>query len=278
MSEPVIDGRTALLRQVVIDLAVIGVVGLVLAFLGPFGTFASPFGLRLIYWLGLSLTGYACFRPITGLVTRWGARLGLPEVPLLVAACLVASVPMTAVVLATGQLPAAPRWPTLSEAIAQYGLVLVIGSAVTVLFHILSERSGTAASTPAIGTPTPDAPGPSAVEEARFLARIPPTRAEDLLALEMEDHYLRAHTRQGSHLILLRMRDALAELEGIDGLRVHRSWWVARHAVASTLRDGRSMRLRLISGQEVPVARDAVAQLKEAGWLTSVQALQQPRT
>lgn len=47
----------------------------------------------------------------------------------------------------------------------------------------------------------------------------------------MEDRYLRIHTDGGSDLILMRLRDAVGELAGADGLQVHRSFWVARAAV-----------------------------------------------
>ena len=72
---------------------------------------------------------------------------------------------------------------------------------------------------------------------ARLLRRVPPALGRDLLALEMEDHYLRIHTALGSDLILLRLRDALAELGPSRGRQVHRSWWVAEGAVASAERD-----------------------------------------
>jgi DNA-binding LytR/AlgR family response regulator len=83
----------------------------------------------------------------------------------------------------------------------------------------------------------------------------------------MEDHYVRAHGPGTSALILLRMRDAEAELAGVDGRRVHRSWWVARASVEKVLRDGRGYKLRLTNGLEAPVARDRVAALKAAGWI-----------
>ena len=63
------------------------------------------------------------------------------------------------------------------------------------------------------------------------------------------------------------MRDAERELAGYDGLRVHRSWWVARSAVRQVLRNGRNVRIRLEGGLEAPVARDRIAELENAGWL-----------
>ena len=83
----------------------------------------------------------------------------------------------------------------------------------------------------------------------------------------MEDHYVRAHTPAGSTLLLLRMRDAVAELDGVDGLRVHRSWWVARNAVAGMRREGRNIRLILTNGVEAPVARGETERLRREGWI-----------
>jgi DNA-binding LytR/AlgR family response regulator len=53
----------------------------------------------------------------------------------------------------------------------------------------------------------------------------------------------------------------------LPGLKVHRSWWVARGAVASVVQDGRDLRLRLSNGLEAPVARTNVAAVRAAGLL-----------
>jgi hypothetical protein len=109
-------------------------------------------------------------------------------------------------------------------------------------------------------------PQPSAAAPD-FFRRIPPALGRDLLALEMEDHYLRIHTALGSDLILLRLRDALGELGQASGLQVHRSWWVANGAVASTERNGGRNVLVLRNGLNVPVSKSFQAGVKEAGWL-----------
>ena len=84
--------------------------------------------------------------------------------------------------------------------------------------------------------------------------------------MEAEDHYLRLHTSLGQDLILLRLADAIAELEGLEGAQTHRSWWVAKTAVASAERgDGRAT-LTLKDGAEVPVSRGYARQLRAAGW------------
>ena len=85
--------------------------------------------------------------------------------------------------------------------------------------------------------------------------------------MESEDHYLRLHTSQGQDLILMRLADAVAELEGIEGAQVHRSWWAAREAIAEARRgDGRAT-LTLKDGSEAPVSRTYAKLLRERGWI-----------
>jgi len=53
----------------------------------------------------------------------------------------------------------------------------------------------------------------------------------------------------------MRFGDALNEVEGIEGARVHRSHWVARSAVRRLLREDGKMTLDLTNGTRVPVSR-----------------------
>jgi len=101
----------------------------------------------------------------------------------------------------------------------------------------------------------------------RFLDRLPPKlRGAELYAVEAQDHYLRLHTSKGQDLILMRLSDAVAELEGIEGARTHRSWWVAKAAVTGARRgDGRAT-LTLTNGVEAPVSRAYAGALRAAGW------------
>jgi hypothetical protein len=103
---------------------------------------------------------------------------------------------------------------------------------------------------------------------AKFLDRLPiKLRGADVWAVEAEDHYLRLHTSKGQDLILMRLADAIAELEGIEGAQVHRSWWVARDAIADAKRgDGRAT-LTLKDGAEAPVSRTYARLLRERGWI-----------
>ncbi|WP_235559357.1 LytTR family DNA-binding domain-containing protein [Brevundimonas sp. Leaf168] len=84
--------------------------------------------------------------------------------------------------------------------------------------------------------------------------------------MQAEDHYLRIHTDRGSDLILMRLSDAVEELEGLEGAQTHRSWWVAREAVRAVERgDGRAT-LTLDGGLSAPVSRRYARMLRDAEW------------
>jgi DNA-binding LytR/AlgR family response regulator len=108
---------------------------------------------------------------------------------------------------------------------------------------------------------------PAGAPAPRFLDRLPPRlRGAEIRAVEAQDHYLRLHTSKGEDLILLRLSDAVAELEGIEGAQTHRSWWVAKNAVEDARRnDGRAI-LSLRGGIEAPVSRAYAKALRDAGW------------
>ncbi len=93
----------------------------------------------------------------------------------------------------------------------------------------------------------------------------PALRQEDLLALSSEDHYIKVHTSGGCELILMRLSDAMNELEPF-GLKVHRSWWVARAAVIKQEKISGKLLLTLTNGTQVPVSQSYISQVKQETW------------
>jgi DNA-binding LytR/AlgR family response regulator len=184
--------------------------------------------------------------PVTWYRNRiWAAAL-------LIAAVIAA--PMTAAVLARIALFEHARltWRMVGEIAPQ---VFATSLVMTALAFLVRRHPTQTHAAPA-GAPAP-----------KFLARIPARLAgAQLYAVEAEDHYLRLHTSAGQDLILMRLTDAIDELEGLEGAQTHRSWWVAKSAVASAERgDGRAV-LTLKDGAEVPVSRGFAKQLRAAGW------------
>ncbi len=257
--------KAPLARRLVIDFAIMTIVGVVLALIGPFGSFQDPLATRLIVWVGLAYAGYALYTPIDTLAKRLAPVLQLPVWTLQLVACLIATVPMAIIVWVLPRYSSGVEWPGASVALQHYLQVLVIGAMITAVF-VMVRRDPAPEAAP-VREPAPKAWEQDTTARATFIDRLPPELGTQLIALEMEDHYVRAHTALGSDLVLMRMRDAVAELDGIEGRQVHRSWWVARGAVSDVKREGRNIRLVLDGGLEAPVSRANVAPLKDAGWL-----------
>ena len=231
------------------------IVAILLALAGAFGTDFLGAASRAVYWVALASTG-VCFAALfVSLVLPrhwftshpWLARLSI---------VLVITAAMTVVVSVTSAV--------LHHHEVTWGLVLDVAPATfatTAAFTALAFL----VRRPAPVTATHAAP--AGAPPAKFLGRLTPKLAgAQIWAVEAQDHYLRLHTDKGEDLILMRLTDALVELEGIEGARTHRSWWVARAAVVQAERgDGRAT-LTLVSGAEVPVSRAYAKSLRDAGW------------
>lgn len=257
------------LRRLAAELAVLTALTLLLALLGPFGSYATPLALRLLHWALYLVTGYVFFRPVIAAGGALARQTGLPRHAAIAAACALGAFPTSMVILFGS---AGPAWRTVTGAamISAYLQTLIIGATVTIVQMLAGHRAAPAApiQAPSIAPPPP-APAAEAampIPYPALLEQLPPHLRGAILCLENEDHYVRVHTDRGSALVLMRMRDAAAQLDGL-GERVHRSWWVAADAVVAATRQDRNWKLRLVDGREVPVARASVAALRARGWL-----------
>jgi len=66
-----------------------------------------------------------------------------------------------------------------------------------------------------------------------------------VLAIKAEEHYIRVWTNNGNDLLRYRFKDAVNELGDIDGLQVHRSWWICLSSIDQMQSNGRKAELRL---------------------------------
>lgn len=220
---------------------------------GAFGTDEVPLGPRALYWFTLMAAGTVFGSIIARFFFSDAQRRRWPAWARVVAASLTMSVPFSLFVLAGSRLILGAdidldAWPVV------FLSVLTVALAITAINMLIESR------TVVVTHAAPAAP--------KFLERLPlKLRGAEVWAVEAEDHYLRLHTSKGQDLILLRLADAVAELEGIEGAQVHRSWWVARDAITDARRgDGRAT-LTLKDGAEVPVSRTYAGQLREKGWI-----------
>ena len=240
-----------------------GLIGVVciLAVSAPFDT-AEQFNniQRFFYWLGISVSTY--FLAIFVLLMVFGQleKLGKSELSARVVASLMAAVSVAllvffinAVVLGIDEL----RWKTL---VTLGGNCILISLAVTSIFFIahdsLQKTSGTAANS--------QSPAPLVPTTSPFYQRLPGSLGTDLISLQAQDHYVEVKTTLGSELILIRLSDAIKELEAVNGLQVHRSWWVTHKHIVEQKRLQNKLHLILSDGTAVPVSRTYSAGVKAA--------------
>ncbi len=235
--------------------ALAGVVAL-FAFIGPFGTYDSmgPLG-RTGYWI-LAMSGnWSIWAGSVLLVLHLTHDWPLRRRSLaLVLAAVLAAVPGTAVVFAAETL-FRPGYVGLNRLPEVYLGVAVIGLLISAAVLAVRYR------------PAPQTQEAPAAARPRFLDRLPHGIGRDLVYLRMADHYVEAFTTEGSDLVLMRFADAVAELEGANGMRVHRSYWVARAHVTGAERINGRPALCLTGGHKVPVSRTYLPAVRAAGLL-----------
>ena len=241
-------------REWAIELAVGVALGAFLGVLGPYGSYQNgAAGPRILHFVASFAVGTAIFGLLRRLAAGWARRVGVPVWLALAAALLVGCGPLSIFV---GWL-ATRLWPFLSGRFSPldwYGQCLLLS--VPVLAYMLFREGALAAKR-------------SPVERVKVGAVAVSPWAGDVLCLRMEDHYVRIHTLAGSRLVEGPFERVIATLGDHEGMRVHRSWWVARAAVAAVEADGRNLRLKLTGDLSAPVSRASVAKLREAGWLSA---------
>ncbi len=233
----------------------IAAVGAIL--LGGVGAFetgeAAPWTLYS-YWAVLMFAGGALCAALTDRLDMFGMLKGRP-VHAVIALILIVNTAMTPLVYALSGWALGGAWE-LERLPHLWSQGLFIIPVFLALQLVLERRFEPAGAPRPAETASPPAP-----------SFIPPAlRGAELLAIEAEDHYLRLHTDRSSALILMPLSEAVAQLEGADGLRTHRSWWVARAAVIGVARGKGRAQLTLKNGLKAPVSRTYAPDLRGAGW------------
>ena len=224
----------------------------VLVLAGPFGTLESlgPAG-RIGYWGAVVLSTYTAgtavdvlLRPQLAGVAR-GARVA--------AIALATALVVTALVIGLNLL----LLGAMPDADGRGGVVAAI-------FAIAAIASATLQLTRPVDEPCrpegADGPPP-------LLDRLPLEKRGTLVALSVEDHYVRVRTTKGEEILLMRLGDAIREAAPTRGLRVHRSHWVATGAVRAARRDGDRAVLEMSVGGDIPASRSHIPALRAAGLL-----------
>jgi hypothetical protein len=268
------------------DMAIATALGVFLGVIGPFGSFyGAGMEVRIVYWTANMWIGFIVISVSVRLSIRAAIQF---DVPVWFALAIGVAIGCAPLGLLIGWFSAL-FWPgnhgRFSHFSVWYGQTFVVSEPFAFAFYFVGDRdgggwrasvaeamserreSGRNATAPCLSAPPPSLHEQPSAGAPPFLDRLPPRLGRELLCLQMEDHYVRAHTARGSDLILTPLKDAIAELSSLEGMQVHRSWWVARGAVAAPVANGRNLSLRLVNGLDVPVSRASVAKLKAAGWI-----------
>lgn len=231
-------------------------VALILAIVGPFGTseYLRP-GPRLVFWFAQVFGTYSVAQITARLVWR-ALPAALPR-PVNLGLVAVANGLAVGAVVAAINYTSFENWMSPSEAPAFLAKVFGIAAIITALIEIFGRTQRAAAAPVAAMPPRP----------AVILSRIPLEKRGPLVALSVEDHYVRVRTTKGEEMILMRLADAIAETGDTAGLHVHRSHWVALDQVRGVRREGDRAILSMANGPDIPASRSNIAALKEAGLL-----------
>lgn len=249
-------------RRILLELWAVLVIAGVVAFMGPFGTYGmGPWLDRFWHWWALMTGAWATMRPMM-LGWRWLARrTRLPS----------AAITFWGMVLAAIPLAQVWRWssPAQEKLLGGYAGLLSFTLLCAAAVGAVAWWAGKAevylaqfVRPDVAGAAAPLPVADSGPMSSRLMARLGRFDGP-ILALQSEDHYVRVHGADHSALLLMRLRDAILEMDGVPGVQTHRSWWVARDAIAEAVTTGPKPEVRLNNGLSVPIARGAAERLRQ---------------
>ncbi len=243
------------------------VAAIFMAVVGALGTDKAPLLTRTAYWLVVMVSGNFIGRGVTASIHSWGRFNQKPWLEGALVSIAIA-LPLTFLVVGATGLFFGWQKSNMMSLLFMFAIVLFVSAIMTTINIMLGKNHSMAPPVEHQPEATETPKDQSILKTPRIKDRLPHhLQSAEILALQSEDHYLRVHTDLGSDLILLRLSDAVAETEGLNGAQTHRSWWVAQSAVMRVERsDGRAT-LYLANGIEAPVSRTYYKSLSGSGWL-----------
>ncbi|MDZ4311312.1 MAG: LytTR family DNA-binding domain-containing protein [Cypionkella sp.] len=242
--------------------------GLILfvAMTGPFGTYASySFGQRLLavapLLLAIMLVGVLIRALVFSTLPPWRFRsasvLNAGLASLIIAPVLdqfLQQIPPTDTV----------SYPSMGELLLLvFSLSLGFSSLRSTIAPELYRRSATSEAVP---EPEPQ-PEPEAPRMPRLLQRLDVAAPGDLWSISVRDHYVDVQTSCGVTSLLMRLSDAMAETDPVEGAQIHRSHWVAWAALHRVEREGAKLFVVLAGGNRLPVSKNHRDKLAARGLL-----------
>ncbi|WP_417693912.1 LytTR family DNA-binding domain-containing protein [Roseibium sp.] len=230
---------------------------------GPFGTSdGMSLPARLLFWSLIVASGFGIGN-LTGSMVGHTLRLAGFARPLCYAlAGFAAGLAVLPAILILNLIFFQADLTNTDYLLRQLLNCLIIGGVVALNLAIFSRNSRT----------SPD-PQNSSVETSpvldRLQRRLPVEKRSPLRWLSVSDHYVEVATLKGQELLLLRLKDAIEEIDQTDGLQIHRSHWVAKNAIEKVSRENGKTLIHTSDGPILPVSRTYLPELKARGLLPS---------
>ncbi|MGB0900921.1 LytTR family DNA-binding domain-containing protein [Halocynthiibacter sp.] len=89
-----------------------------------------------------------------------------------------------------------------------------------------------------------------------------------LLSIQAQEHYVELRCINRSGITRLSISKAVKAVEAVDGMQVHRSWWVARRAAKQLKREDGKLVLELNSGETISVSRGRSSAVR--AWMKTI--------
>lgn len=234
-------------------LAALAGVTMILAISGPFGTIdymrLAP---RVVYWAIIAVSTFSAGTFIGNYVLGVTKQRQSPRWVLALGISLLVGTSTLVIVVTV-------NWLAMQVPLTEPGyLVMLVPStyAVSTVIALLLSFARAEATTEV-----------EAAKAPTLLDRLPFDKRGALVSLSVSDHYVEVVTDKGAELVLIRLGDAMKETEGVNGMQVHRSHWVALDQVQSAKRSGDRAILTMSDGRDIPVSRSYVPAIKQAGLL-----------
>ncbi|MFK5978347.1 MAG: LytTR family DNA-binding domain-containing protein [Rhizobiaceae bacterium] len=240
------------------SLAVLGLVSLIFGLSGPFQTFEllelMP---RLVYWTAICTLTYMAGWLAGGYVLR----LVAPRTENIVWQ-----------IFASGSAAGLAVWPV----VLIINLVTFgnddgnggghwLGSGSLLIYCVLISITLSAVSTLVKGSAQEQIPAMPTTP--KIVSRLPLNLRGNLISLSVQDHYVEVTTSGGAGLVHYRLSDAIDDCDGVIGLQIHRSHWVALTGIKSVFRRNGRVLVETIKGDVFPVSRTYLPKIKELGLL-----------
>ena len=242
------------------------------AFAGPFGSFSNLSTVeRMIFWVPVFVAAFVIVAIIHATLIRV-----MPEKAVIrrriLGYLLFSSLftPMIYGFILSG--PVSWGGADLSFAMLASWVLLTAGSCTAVLSILNPDPIS------AQGQQADDPDAQPKIEPPRLFRRLGKcANAVAVTRLTVNDHYVLVGLSDGSEQrLLMRLSDAIAEMDEEAGFITHRSHWVSQRFVKGPYFDGRREMLELTTGVRVPVSRTYRPVLVAAGVLPEAKELTVP--